>query len=132
MKEQGQTAAVFSTARGGKPALNHLKNEATPRPAPDTAGEADDSITFRVSVDDKKKIQRKADEAGCSLSEYIRQCALGKKVEPRLPFVDESAISTLKSLCGLLKQVWKSGGDTSNLMFEIREAVRIIHKGRAT
>jgi hypothetical protein len=59
-------------------------------------------IQLRLTDDEKNIFLIKADQAGLTLSEYIRRCSLSKRIHSR---VSDKAVARLSSLCGLQKHL---------------------------
>ena len=96
-------------------------------------------IELRISNEDKEKLKEKAAAAGYkSVSKYIRDCALGKKITAR---VDIDAVYNLRKVGNNLNQIARQintekkdetlfalKSDIEALIWNIRDVIRkIIH-----
>jgi|ERR1039457_2709943 hypothetical protein len=68
-----------------------------PRPRKE---EPRERYTLRLLKTELEQIQTKADQAALTVSEYLRRCALGKRIRSR---VSDKAIAELNRLGGLQK-----------------------------
>jgi len=69
-------------------------------PRPKRAQGVTSEIHIRITGDEKDILHTQAQEAGLTLSEYLRRCSLNKRLHSR---VSDKAIARLSSLCGLQK-----------------------------
>lgn len=96
-------------------------------------------IELRISNEDKEKLKEKAAAAGYkSVSKYIRDCALGKKITAR---VDIDAVYNLRKVGNNLNQIARQintekkdetlfalKSDIEALIWNVRDVIRkIIH-----
>lgn len=96
-------------------------------------------IELRISNEDKEKLKEKAAAAGYkSVSKYIRDCALGKKITAR---VDIDAVYNLRKIGNNLNQIAKQintekkdetlfalKSDIEALIWNVRDVIsKIIH-----
>ena len=96
-------------------------------------------IELRISNEDKEKLKEKAAAAGYrSVSKYIRDCALGKKITAR---VDIDAVYNLRKIGNNLNQIARQintekkdetmfalKSDLEALIWNVRDVIRkIIH-----
>ena len=96
-------------------------------------------IELRISNEDKEKLKEKATAAGYkSVSKYIRDCALGKKITAR---VDIDAVYNLRKIGNNLNQIARQintekkdetlfalKSDIEALIWNVRDVIRkIIH-----
>ena len=96
-------------------------------------------IELRISNEDKEKLKEKAAAAGYkSVSKYIRDCALGKKITAR---VDIDAVYNLRKVGNNLNQIAKQintekkdetlfalKSDIEALIWNVRDVIsKIIH-----
>jgi len=65
-------------------------------------------VNVRLTPGEKADLVRQATDAGLSLSELVRRRALGRCVDAA---TDRSMIRELNRIGGLLKQIYKNGGD---------------------
>ena len=85
-------------------------------------------MSMRISAEDKELIEEKARKTGLTTSEYMRRCALGRK----LPcYGDTSLLSEYSMQLGKigsnLNQIAKhlnGGGDFYSVYYEVKEAIR--------
>ncbi len=85
-------------------------------------------MSMRISAEDKELIEEKARKTGLSTSEFIRRCALGRK----LPcYGDTSLLKEYAMQLGKigfnLNQIAKylnGGGDYFSIYFELKEAIK--------
>ena len=78
-------------------------------------------VTFRLTEADRKDLVAQASAAGLSLSEYVRQRALGHPVVSR---TDAAMIRELRRQGGLIKHFVALSGSLANP--EAREALRLL------
>ena len=64
-------------------------------------------IDFRVTVEERRKLQEEAEASGLSVSEYVRRRALGRRVDS---VTDVKMISELRRQGGLLKKIYSESG----------------------
>ena len=96
-------------------------------------------IELRISNEDKEKLKEKAAAAGYkSVSKYIRDCALGKKITAR---VDIDAVYNLRKIGNNLNQIAKQintekkdetmfalKSDIEALIWNVRDVIsKIVH-----
>lgn len=62
-------------------------------------------LTFRCTVDDRKQIADKAASCGLSISEYVRQCAIGNKPKLRMTETEIVAFNSLAEARGELVRI---------------------------
>lgn len=80
-------------------------------------------INVRCTQHEKAHLKRSAEEAGMSLSEYVRRRALGRVV---IASADAAVLRELRRLGGLLKHVHiSSGGAYSHYTAEALTALRL-------
>lgn len=60
-------------------------------------------IEFRVTKEEREKIQEQAEASGLSVSEYVRRRALGRRVDS---VTDVRMLSELRRQGGLLKKIF--------------------------
>ena len=60
-------------------------------------------IEFRVTKEEREKIQEQAEASGLSISEYVRRRALGRRVDS---VTDVRMLSELRRHGGLLKKIF--------------------------
>ena len=85
-------------------------------------------MSMRISAEDKEEIEAKARKTGLSTSEYIRRCALGRK----LPCYGDTSLlkeysMQLGKIGSNLNQIAKhlnGGGDFYSIYYELKEAIR--------
>lgn len=85
-------------------------------------------MSMRICVEDKELIEEKARKTGLTTSEYIRRCALGRK----LPcYGDTSLLKEYSMQLGRigsnLNQIAKhlnGGGDFYSIYYDVKEAIR--------
>lgn len=85
-------------------------------------------MSMRISAEDKEEIEAKARKTGLSTSEYIRRCALGRK----LPCYGDTGLLKeysvqLGKIGSNLYQIAKhlnGGGDFYSIYYELKEAIR--------
>lgn len=85
-------------------------------------------MSMRISAEDKELIEEKARKTGLTTSEYMRRCALGRK----LPcYGDISLLSEYSMQLGKigsnLNQIAKhlnGGGDFYSIYYEVKETIR--------
>ena len=85
-------------------------------------------MSMRISAEDKELIEEKARKTGLTTSEYMRRCALGRK----LPcYGDTSLLSEYSMQLGKigsnLNQIAKhlnGGGDFYSIYYEVKETIR--------
>ena len=85
-------------------------------------------MSMRISVEDKELIEKKARKTGLTTSEYMRRCALGRK----LPCYGDISLlreysMQLGKIGSNLNQIAKhlnSGGDFYSVYYEVKEAIR--------
>lgn len=85
-------------------------------------------MSMRISAEDKELIEEKARKTGLTTSEYMRRCALGRK----LPcYGDTSLLKEYSTQLGRigsnLNQIAKhlnGGGDFYSIYYEVKEAIR--------
>ena len=85
-------------------------------------------MSMRISAEDKELIEEKARKTGLSTSEYIRRCALGRK----LPCYGDTSLlkeyaMQLGKIGSNLNQIAKylnGGGDYFSIYFELKEAMK--------
>ena len=85
-------------------------------------------MSMRISAEDKEQIEEKARKTGLSTSEYIRRCALGRK----LPCYGDTSLlkeysMQLGKIGSNLNQIAKhlnGGGDFYSIYYELKEAIR--------
>lgn len=84
----------------------------------------DTHIILRATREEAEAIRDKAILCGMTVSEYIRQCALGRRIAP---LTDETMIRELRRLGGLLKAVHvESKGAYSEQTAEILERIKAL------
>ena len=69
-------------------------------PRPKRAQGVTSEIHIRITGDEKDILHTQAQEAGLTVSQYLRRCSLNKRLHSR---VSDKAIARLSSLCGLQK-----------------------------
>jgi hypothetical protein len=74
-------------------------------------------VNFRLTPDEKKRLERDAYSAGMSVSKYVRKRFLGQSV---VSHADRLAIGELSKLGGLLKHLYNRGAVSSS---DIRETI---------
>jgi hypothetical protein len=62
-------------------------------------------LTFRCTVDERKQIADKAASCGLSISEYVRQCAIGNKPKLRMTETEIVAFNSLAEARGELVRI---------------------------
>lgn len=85
-------------------------------------------MSMRISAEDKELIEEKARKTGLSTSEFIRRCALGRK----LPCYGDTSLlkeyaMQLGKIGSNLNQIAKylnGGGDYFSIYFELKEAIK--------
>ena len=85
-------------------------------------------MSMRISAEDKELIEEKARKAGLSTSEFIRRCALGRK----LPCYGDTSLlkeyaMQLGKIGSNLNQIAKylnSGGNYFSIYFDLKEAMK--------
>ena len=85
-------------------------------------------MSMRISVEDKELIEKKARKTGLTTSEYMRRCALGRK----LPCYGDTGLlreysMQLGKIGSNLNQIAKhlnGGGDFCSVYYEVKEAIR--------
>lgn len=85
-------------------------------------------MSMRISAEDKELIEEKARKIGLTTSEYMRRCALGRK----LPCYGDISLlreysMQLGKIGSNLNQIAKhlnSGGDFYSVYYEVKEAIR--------
>lgn len=85
-------------------------------------------MSLRISAEDKEQIEEKARKTGLSTSEYIRRCALGRK----LPCYGDTSLLKeysiqLGKIGSNLNQIAKhlnGGGDFYSIYYGLKEAIR--------
>lgn len=85
-------------------------------------------MSMRISVEDKELIEKKARKTGLTTSEYMRRCALGRK----LPCYGDTTLlegysMQLGKIGSNLNQIAKhlnGGGDFYSVYYEVKEAIR--------
>ena len=85
-------------------------------------------MSMRISVEDKELIEKKARKTGLTTSEYMRRCALGRK----LPCYGDTSLlreysMQLGKIGSNLNQIAKhlnGGGDFYSVYYEVKEAIR--------
>ena len=85
-------------------------------------------MSMRISAEDKELIGEKARKAGLSTSEFIRRCALGRK----LPCYGDTSLlkeyaMQLGKIGSNLNQIAKylnSGGNYFSIYFDLKEAMK--------
>jgi hypothetical protein len=88
------------------------------------------TIKLRISEDDYYEIFDKADAAGLSISEYMRRCALNKRIDSKIN------LKMIRELCRLggLQKHWFNVTDglhsdkTAKILNEIIKAIKRIAK----
>ncbi len=83
------------------------------------------ALAVRVTPEEADAIREKARDAGATVSEFLRACALGRKTRNT---VDSQVINELRKLGGLQKHLFnESGGQHSRefaaILVEIKKAV---------
>lgn len=92
------------------------------------------SLRLRVTASDREHINKHAEAAGLTVSEYLRRCALRRVIMSR---TDDMMVRELRRIAGLLKHVHiESGGaysaDTAAGLDSVRSAIdRIASASRA-
>ena len=91
-------------------------------------------MEIRLSEKDKKKIERSAKQCGVSVSEFVRQCALG--YSPRQTLSDDfyDLYSRLGELCNLIDPGFteETERELISLITDIREQLLLPGKEAAT
>ena len=77
------------------------------------------SITLRVSADEKKAIRTQADTCGLTTSEYVRRRILGYNVTPKTPKIDMEAITILRQISGMIKQIFKQEITDKTITYQV-------------
>ena len=85
-------------------------------------------MSMRISAEDKEEIEAKARKTGLSTSEFIRRCALGRK----LPCYSDTSLlkeyaMQLGKIGSNLNQIAKylnSGGNYFSIYFDLKEAMK--------
>lgn len=62
-------------------------------------------VPVRLCSDERETLGRKATAAGVSISNFIRQAALGLELKPRLPSLDAAALRELSAIGNNLNQL---------------------------
>jgi len=80
---------------------------------------------IRCLPEEKQKIQESAQAAGLSMGEYMRRCALGRRIKAKC---DTELIMELRRLGGLQKHLFKEGGgvlskEYSEVLVAIQKAI---------
>ncbi len=87
------------------------------------------ALAVRITPEEADAIREKARDAGATVSEFLRSCALGRKTRST---VDSQVINELRRLGGLQKHLFNaSGGQHSRefaaVLVEIKQAVARIN-----
>jgi predicted DNA-binding protein len=100
------------------------------RPRKDPEDRRSHTHGLRLSPNEKEKLEKRAERAGMSLSEYIRRRALGKKIKPK---VEEEAIRQIRRAGVNLNQIakWANEGKdqavrsaAEETIEEVKQAIR--------
>lgn len=83
------------------------------------------ALAVRVTPEEADAIREKARDAGATVSEFLRACALGRKTRNTL---DSQVINELRRLGGLQKHLFNEGGGAHSHAFaevlaELKKAV---------
>ncbi|MEP1032613.1 plasmid mobilization relaxosome protein MobC [Ekhidna sp.] len=78
--------------KGGRPTIDNKKNIVK---------------TYKVTAEEESIIQRKAEEAGLTISAFVRECALGKEIKQGISREHMDSIKLLRSFGNNLNQIAK-------------------------
>lgn len=88
-------------------------------------------IHVRMTDEEQRSINVKAEIAGITISEFVRRAASGRKIIPR---IEQNLINELRKIGGLLKHIHNESNGaysdkTAAAIDEIRDAVRRVGRG---
>jgi hypothetical protein len=102
---------VHKLSLGGlaPPPKTQLKEEIITRPSLSPADKRMDSLRVRLTMTERAKIEAKADQAGLTVSEYLRKAALSRKIEiTQGRQLDFASTNELRRVGVLLNQIAKA------------------------
>lgn len=87
-------------------------------------------IKFRVTKNEKKIIEKKAEKAGLSVSEFVRRLSFEKELKSRLTEDEISCYQTLSKYSDNFRRISNlfKLGDVTGMKKETLEASRLIRK----
>jgi hypothetical protein len=85
-------------------------------------------MSMRISAEDKELIEEKARKTGITTSEYMRQCALGRKIpcygDTDLLKEYSMQLGKIGSNLNQIARHLNGGGDFYSVYYEVKEAIR--------
>lgn len=89
-------------------------------------------VMFRITPEEEKAIKEQSEICGLTVSEYIRRRVFGNRVYSKTPKIDMQAITELRKIGGLIKQLWKerivTPESSQSVLTKLERVIRYIQK----